>query len=112
MYPDQSTSFEMEGLNNDTWTSPAGEKPLPSDFLELNPPSNGQHMFYMTAYANSPNDVNPNYEINSTVKCYLQNPDGSETLSTTTDHTFVWSEGTNIGGGFINYSAFWRDFLV
>jgi len=59
---------------------------LPSDFRELNPPSNGWHSFIVsTPY--------PNFIINTEVRCYLQNGDGSEVLATTTYHQFSFENG-------------------
>jgi hypothetical protein len=68
---------------------------LPSPFWELNPPSNGWHTFELSLVP--PPDASGWLKLFATVKCYIQNGDGSETLATTTFHTFDWNDGSPIG---------------
>lgn len=110
--PDETTDYEIEGNSETTYLVNGIPKPLPSPFSELNPPSNGWHMFYLTIYA--PLSMVPDdYAINTVVKCYLQNPDGTETLATTTNHTFLWSDGIDpdsLPGTGLSYASFWKEF--
>lgn len=77
---------------------------LPSPFWELSPPSNGWHDFELTL---SPTPSSSGYfNMSATVRCYIQNGDGSETLATTTYHTFNWSEGTPVPPNSRRFSKF------
>lgn len=87
--------YQQQGSGN-TWESPITSMnfvPFPSPFEELNPPSNGWHTFSFYYGGNLENDP----VMNTIVRCFLQNPDGSETLATTTYHSFRFSDGVPSG---------------
>jgi hypothetical protein len=81
--------FEIDVIVNAAgtvlWQSGGMSGLLPSPFFELNPPSNGWHTFKLVHEFKV-------VSINTAVKCYLQNSDGSETLATTTYHSFETEE--------------------
>ena len=70
------------GTFNPSW-------PLPSPFVELPPPSNGWHSFILEFIGEAPAGA----LLHTEVRCYLQNGDDTETLMTTTYHTFDFWEG-------------------
>lgn len=86
--------MEISGQFNTYFPAGGGSpQPLPSDFRELNPPSNGWHSLTIL-YSGGQSD---NLKVNTEVRCYLQNSDGSETLATTTYHQFDITEGSQQG---------------
>jgi hypothetical protein len=68
-----------------TGGSMGAQYPLPSPFFELNPPSNGWHSFNLLHQGQQ-------ITIYTIVRCYLQEADGSQTLATTTYHSFSTPE--------------------
>jgi hypothetical protein len=77
---------EFQGTGNN-WippTQPPQQFPLPSSFQELVPPSNGWHTFELWFFFGAPEG----FKLHTEVRCFLQNGDGSQTLLTTTYHTF------------------------
>jgi hypothetical protein len=87
-----SEQFELSVLQDLSgalgWHNGSGmplQVPLPSPFFELNPPSNGWHTFKLVHFESQ-------ITIYTTVRCYLQHADGSQTLATTTYHSFSTPE--------------------
>lgn len=98
--PGGSGNYEEEGSGNQWLNIGVGYMAMPSPSRELKTPSNGVHMFYLNAVNFAGNPPSPNFTINTVVRCYLTNPDGSEgPLMTTTFHSFRWDQGTTIPGG-------------
>jgi hypothetical protein len=58
---------------------------LPTPFFELNPPSNGWHSIAIISWGVP-------MTFRTVVRCYLQENDGSQTLATTTYHSFTTPE--------------------
>ncbi|MFT4664212.1 MAG: hypothetical protein ACI8YQ_000913 [Polaribacter sp.] len=76
-----------------TWTpnNPFGTySPLPSSPY---PVYNGTQSFYVTYSEIDPNNTYPDFTIHAEVNCYIQMPNSSQQLSTTTYHPFNISEG-------------------
>jgi hypothetical protein len=82
--------FKYEGISG-FYASGAGYSPLPTPYSPLDYPTGGTHELVMTFFAGA---SYPDFTIHATVKCYRVNDDGSETLATTTFHSFKWSNGT------------------
>lgn len=103
--------FEIAG-RNDEWTldenDPNSWQSLPSDYFELDSPSDGVHMFYLASLIlPDPTD----FTIHTTVKCYSPDNHGQIQLRTTTHHDFVWKTGTGPYGGFdVYYTSFFKEF--
>jgi len=86
--------FDVQGQDNGYSFSPPGVPyaPLPSTFRELNSPSDGSHMFYIST--NNRYSPPSNFTIHTQVKCYEQLRNGTNRLTTTTNHDFVWGDAT------------------
>lgn len=84
--------FQIDGYGG-YWKNPITnvDLPLPSEFFELDSPSNGVHTFWLAFFPFSSTQERPT--LNTEVECRLQNNDGTETVLTTTIHEFKWDEG-------------------
>lgn len=90
--PNLNDPFTIEGTLNYYRTLDNQYLELPSDFRELNPPSNGWHTMVINY-----DGTNDDLVVYTEVRCYLQHDNGSETLATTTYHQFNIAEGDKIG---------------
>ncbi|MBX2928503.1 MAG: hypothetical protein KF852_11755 [Saprospiraceae bacterium] len=112
--PHSGPTFEIEGVGN-LWgyTTQTIFHHLPTPFIELKVPSDGEHMFYLVGYAANASFVPNDFRIDTEVRCYLYfNNNENGTLQTTTSHSFEWSQGSvpiNCDG-VICYRSFFRNF--
>ena len=95
-YGENGVGYEQNGILN-SWQVAVGAfqfLPLPSEYREVE--SGDFYIFSSGTIA-----PNANFTINTEVKCFLQNPDGSTDLATTTNHSFVWGDANTA-----NFSTF------
>jgi hypothetical protein len=85
--------YYVDGGQNGWIPSGGGvQQPYPSPFAELAPPSNGWHTFELWYFFNAPEG----FKIHTEVRCFLQNGDDTQTLLTTTYHTFDFYQGDEV----------------
>ncbi len=79
---------------------------LPTPEYELIPDQHPSYFFALNFWGLAP--ANENFTIITRVKCYVQQPDNSLQLATTTLHSFIWREGTEVteSGGTNGYREF------
>jgi hypothetical protein len=88
----QGQDYRVSGAGQGWYPQGGGaQQPFPTPFEELSPPSNGWHTFILAFdFSSAP----LGFKLFTEVRCYLQNGDGTESLMTTTYHTFdFYGEG-------------------
>ncbi len=110
--PPNAGDFEINGQGNNAWrlllTDPW--HPLPSDYFELNQPSTGTHMFYLTFGTNNLENVPANFAIHTRTTCISVDNKGRRSLGSTYLYTFIWKDGGPPFVAGIAFVPFWKSF--